>query len=140
MICHRLGELKHRFYGTHRKAAKLSISIEMDESAENMVDPAAVTPEVYLINTADSDARVTATRSKLSSTAQKVFDAVIYGNEKLETVMRLSAVRANATFKYPTMNLKSWQVAEALLMPVPAVQQAFNDIKVAYAEVCNGNH
>jgi hypothetical protein len=140
MLSHRMGELNHRFYGTHRKAAKLTVSLEMDESAENTPDQDTLTPEDQVIATTESRIRVQATRQLLSPTAKKVFDVVIYGNPKLEAIMKLSAMRSNAVFQYPTMNLKCWMVAQTLLIPVPEVEAAFDEIKAAYAEVCDGNN
>ena len=64
----------------------------------------------------------------------------LLGNPKLEEIMRISAMRANHVFVNPKPTMKCWQVAEGLSLPVKVVEQAFEEIKVAYKEVCNDSH
>jgi hypothetical protein len=140
MLSHRLGELTHRFYGTHRNAARLSVSIEMDESAENIVDTNQSSPEEVVCGNEESKKRVRKTRSKLSPVAKQVFDACVYDNPKLTAIMQLSSMRSNAVFQQPTMTTRCWHVAEATMLPLEVVKEAFAEIATAYDEVCNGNH
>lgn len=133
MLDNRMGELKYRFYGTHRKAAKLTVSLEADEAVESLASDAP-NPEQVL----SSKERVEMTRSKLSKPAQAVFDAVVFGDTRLTNVMLASLTRAFATYQNPTIKLRPWQVADALLMEEKVVVKAFAEIKRAYGEVCHG--
>ena len=134
MLDFRVAELNHRFYGTHRKAAKRDINLDARESQETV--GVESNPEEILA----SMERVQMTHDRLSATAKRVFDAVILGNPKLEEIMRISAMRANHVFVNPKPTMKCWQVAEGLSLPVKVVEQAFEEIKVAYKEVCNDSH
>ena len=156
MLDFRVAELNHRFYGTHRKAAKSDISLndksEMSEHVRSMGSGGSKagydgnTPEEFIEdkNTPGPEEilasmeRVQMTRDRLSINGKRVFDAVILGNPKLEEIMRISAMRANHVFVNPKPTMKCWQVAEGLNLPVKVVEQAFEEIKVAYKEVCSG--
>ena len=156
MLDFRVAELNHRFYGTHRKAAKSDISLDSASEmvvahhptqtasgssmysgaspVESIEDKSTPSPEDILA----SLERVQMTHDRLSINGKRVFDAVIHGNPKLEEIMRISAMRANHVFVNPKPTMKCWQVAEGLNLPVKVVEQAFEEIKVAYKEVCNG--
>lgn len=134
MLDNRLGELKYRFFGTHRKAAKLSISLEAEEIAENVASSTPNPEQVML-----SLERVGRTREKLSPVARQVFDTVVLGqNERLTQQLVMAVERAFNQFKNPTVRVKPWHVAEALMMDEATVVKAFTEIKKAYAEVCRG--
>jgi len=139
MLDNRLGELNHRFYGTHRVEARFSISIESDiMGTAELVPCTDMTPE----DIQASKERVEATRSRLLEIDQKVFDAVIFGDKRLDEVLRLNTIRTNHVKKNPHFNnpvtaLRISQVAKALLLSENQIRESFSHIRLAYAEVCN---
>jgi hypothetical protein len=139
MLDHRMGELKYRFYGTHRKAAILNVSLEQDLTSDNdeTGDDIVANDELGVEEAHASKERVALTRALLSSNSKRVFDAVVFGNKRLEDIMRLSAIRSTTVYANPIMSLKCWQVAEALVLTNAQVEQAFTEIREAYTEVCN---
>lgn len=124
----RISELRYRYYVTHRKMAQNDISIEL-EICENKES------EYSVESTYDSICRVEETRNYLSKSAKIVFDAVILGNNPMLTTIFQESMKESE--KKPSNRLKTWQVAEAIDMPVSTVNKAFKEIKLAYAEVMN---
>ena len=138
MLDNRVSELKYRYFGTHRKAAKLSISIETDESCE-MYGDSELDPERKAI----ANDRVLEVRSKLvTEAAKKIFDTIILGTDastpRFEDVMLLNSQRATMAFKNPTLTIKTSHIADALFMTTCQVRTAMDEIKKAYDEVYNG--
>jgi hypothetical protein len=131
MMDNRISELRYRFYKTHRVAAKLTISIDVHISAKI----SSGSPEALK----DSFERVTATRDLLSNKSQQVFDAVIYGNDMLSTLVWLSGVRASAVGIGGTVKMRPWHVADAINLSEREVRLAYREIKHAYREVINGH-
>lgn len=137
ILSNRIGELKHKHYNTHRKAQnyQLSLDAEIDGDitiGESVQDDAS-RPESILA----SRERVKATRRRLSHTSQQVFDAVIFGDDRLSIQIALGIMRSNHVFKEPKVYLKTWQIADALGIEDGAVKAAFREIKQAYSEVLN---
>lgn len=142
MMRNRLGELKYRYFLTHRRVEKLHISIDIqvdsadDDGAElgEIITDEQPTPESWVL----SRERVEATRSLLSAKAQQVFDAIVQGDQKLSLLVWLSMMRAKAMHKTSTAKMRAIHVADALGMSEPDVHRAYKEIRKAYLEVCNG--
>lgn len=138
VISNRLGELKYRHYKTHRQAQNSNLSLDAvvgdDITIGESVSDDTSRPEAIL----DSRDRVINTRDRLSATAKEVFDAVIFGDERLELEIRIGTMRSNSIFKEPKIYLKSWQIADALDLADQDVKDAFKEIRKAYVEVLNG--
>lgn len=148
MLDNRVAELIHRFYGTHRKAEKVTISFEVELSCpdgsfeqEYVSDmttgeyyPSGVTPtpeELYA-----SKERVERTKQKLQPMARRVLDYVLNdSNDRLDMVLRLSMIRAQSKFSSPHVEIKPRHVAEAMCLPERTIKQAFKEISSAYMEV-----
>lgn len=150
MLDNRISELRHRHYGTHRIHAKFTLSLEIDlydDDDGGMVEPVGV---LFQERVTDSDLapdpasvfssleRVNATRALLSEEAARVFDACIFGDDRLAMFMWLSSVRASSVRKNGIVSLKPWIVADALMMSELEVKKAFSQIRRAYDEVANG--
>lgn len=143
MLRNRISELVHRYYGTHRKAIKITMSLTVETSGtvgEEELDVAERIPseedtpeELY-----ESNERVLHTRQRLSLQARKVFDALIYGNDQLALLVWLSGVRAQHVFKNGRAVMRNSHIADALLMSDAEVDGAMREIRKAYQEVCNG--
>jgi hypothetical protein len=139
VLLNRIGELKHKHYNTHRKAQNHSLSLDAeldgDLTVGESVEDDTSRPERIL----DSRDRVINTRNKLSSQAREVFDAVIFGDDRLNVQIQMGIMRSNAIFKEPKIYLKSWQIADALNFTDQEVKVAFREIQRAYAEVLDGD-
>lgn len=134
ILDNRISELRYKVYRTHRSVARFNISIEVefDENAEEMVADKGPSPEdVY-----DSLNRVNTTRSRLSPTAQNVFDACIYGDQRLELLSWLCDIRSSCSGRKVTTQVKPWLLAEALALPIRTIEKAFKEIRDTYKEVC----
>jgi len=133
MILNRIGELRHRYYGTHRKAAVGILSTDSPdaESAEDKVgNPAHIL---------ESKERVAATRMRLGESAKKVFDAVVMEEDpRVTRELLIVTTRAYETFEKPNVRIKPAMVARALGMEIKEVEKAFREIKKVYGEVCYG--
>lgn len=147
MLDNRISELRYKYYVTHRKAHNNDLSYESDLSSEEShatEDKSKVivsdhgadepAPETWLM----SIERVTDTRNKLSDMAKKVFDCVVYGgNRRLENILVIHLQRSATLKTAPTMKIKPWMVSDALLMDEKEVNSAFEEIKMAYRQVCS---
>jgi hypothetical protein len=151
MMDNRIGELRYRFYTTHRSAENKMISLSIlvnvnDEDqlsyntptgiqhpVEELIEDEGADPSTLL----DSKERVQETRENLSLTALRVFDAVIYGNNMLAKILLLSSMRASYVFGSRTTVMKPWHIADALHLSLEEVKGAIKEIKYVYAEVCN---
>ena len=134
MLDNRLGELKYRHYCTHRKEGLNALSIDNHGDDENE-ETLNIRSEADTETLCESSARVTDTRSLLSPTAQKVFDAIIYGHEDLQIQIWLSTLRASAVYKTHKVQMRSWHIADALKMDERKVRAAMAEIRDAYNTV-----
>jgi len=153
MMDNRVSELKFRYYVSGRRiplSLTVSLDLEVGETGDGQIVMFGVGGDDNLLHEFvpaefsspeeiyESMENVVRVRQGLSEVAQLVFDAVVFGNEQLTDVMYLSALRAAAVFKNKTIRLKSRHIADALLLDDRAVRKAFREIRLAYAEVCNG--
>lgn len=138
MMDNRIAELRHKYYATHRKASKFTLSIETYEEDSEFEEGGLGTEEATAEPLLESSERVAATRARLSPGSRKIFDSVLYDNTgRLASVLLLAMVRATAIMKTPGVNLKPWHVADAIGEPESKVRKAFVEIKRVYKEVCN---
>lgn len=146
MLDNRVAELIHRFYGTHRKVEKFTISMTMSYDAPDdcfekeyaggmeITDNCTPTPEELYA----SKERVERTKARLQPMARRVLDYMLNSDcDRLDMVLRLSMLRAESKFSSPHTNIKPRHVAEAMLIPERTVKQAFREISSAYMEVIN---
>jgi DNA-directed RNA polymerase specialized sigma24 family protein len=132
MVKNRLGELKYRYYITHRSAE--NVTEDLDAIGESVMDDASNPETIY-----SSMERVEAVKAKLSPSALSVLEAILYDrSENLAQVLIMAMTRASAIYAQPSVNLKPRHVADALRISEKEVQKAFAEIKKAYREVCNG--
>jgi hypothetical protein len=147
MLDNRVAELIHRFYGTHRKVEKLTISLEIDmDCREEIYEGFAnkMSHDEYYSNGTTptpeelyaSKERVERTKARLQPMARRVLDYILNDeNDKLDMILRLSMLRAESKFSSPHTNIKPRHVAEAMLLPEKVIKQSFKEISVAYMEV-----
>jgi hypothetical protein len=132
MMDNRIAELRHMHYGTHRKAIASSMSMDDDSNGlEEFVSDSSTDPSVIC----DSKLRIIQTRNRLSDTAKQVFDAMLFGNERLTRFVKLSVTRRNNKYKNARASVKTWHIAEALMLQDRQVRTAMKEIKSVYAEV-----
>lgn len=139
----RIAELRHRHYGTHRVKARLNISIDIDFDVDVIDIPYIETlcvddanPEILV----ESYERVEKTRNLLSDVSRRVFDACIFGNNRLAIIAWLSALRRSAVKPHAIAYLRPWMIVESLGISEPEVKKAFTEISNAYQEVCSDSH
>lgn len=149
MMDNRISEIRHRVFGTHRRLGLSPIRLDQET---DLADATGIQDGAYrqhghfvveeLVEEEGSDPyesieNVSLTRQLLSENAKKVFDAVIYGNERLGNLARLSGKRHEAVFGTDRVRIKTWQIADSLLMEPRQVRRAIREIRRAYSEVCN---
>jgi len=137
MMDNRISELKYKFYKTHRK---IEISDSSYVSLEDYIDYQTLKsdrPDAEDI--ADSKHRVQVTREELSPIAKRVFDALIFGNKRLNAELKLSNKRANSVYKNHKVRVRPHHVADALLISEKQVIKSYNEIREVYQEVCRGS-
>ncbi len=137
MMDNRISELKYRFYKTHRK-------VELEDNEfwswddcsewENSVEGSPDAEDIAL-----SKQRVKDTRDKLSPISKSVFDALIFGNKRLNVELKLSNKRANSVYKNHKVRIRPHHVADALLISEKQVIKSYNEIREVYQEVCRGS-
>lgn len=137
MMDNRISELKYRFYKTHRK-------VELEDNEfwswddcsewENSVEGSPDAEDIAL-----SKQRVKDTRDKLSPISKSVFDALIFGNKRLNVELKLSNKRANSVYKNHKVRVRPHHVADALLISEKQVIKSYNEIREVYQEVCRGS-
>lgn len=133
-ISNRVGELRYKHYVTSRKHARVDISIDLDETWD-MIPSTGDNPEGLYA----SKQRVIETRARLSLPAQKVFDALIYGDERFSWLTWMACVRAGEQGKqYAKPVIRPYIVADALDMKERDVKQAMKEIQTVYMEVLGG--
>ncbi len=156
MFDNRISELKYRYHITHRKHALFNISLDIEVSVNtnhnvlgkgvlhNSPDPDSV-PLSEIITGGDDPAaiyaskeRVLEVRNMLSSSAKRVFDSLIRGNNMLAMIIWLSSVRSSYVFGSRSVKIRPWHIADALGMDEKEVKIALRDIKKVYKEVYNG--
>lgn len=125
-ICdNRIAELRHKYYGTHRKLSKTDTSVETLEQEGLDVEETASNIESM---------DVEQIRSQLSERSQKVFDALVdAGNEGLNKEFYAVALRASASGKNP--HISPHVIANGLGIKETEAKQAFREIKKVYREV-----
>lgn len=153
MLNNRIGELKYKYFVTHRKAGAYAISIDVliervdgdrsiDVDRELPLDIAATAcedPEQDVENLLISKEVVEGVKRQLTPEAQYVFDAIIYGHERLSWMVWFSAVRAAFVYKTGgTAKMQPWHIADALCVPVDQVKSSMAEIKKVVEEVYNG--
>ncbi|KKK54828.1 hypothetical protein LCGC14_3080760 [marine sediment metagenome] len=137
MMDNLISELKYRFYKTHRK-------VELEDNEfwswddcsewENSVEGSPDAEDIAL-----SKQRVKDTRDKLSPISKSVFDALIFGNKRLNVELKLSNKRANSVYKNHKVRVRPHHVADALLISEKQVIKSYNEIREVYQEVCRGS-
>lgn len=156
MMDNRISELKFRYYVSGRRIpVKLTISLDVEigdgatgntvvnyrslsSDSNSKAVHEVVSDEMNVEQISDSINRVEEVRSRLSEIAGMVFDSVVFGNIQLNDVMLLAAIRAATVFKSKKTVIKPRHVADALMLTEKDVRKAFKEIRMVYAEVCNG--
>ena len=141
MIAFRIGELRHKQFGTHRIKARMNISIELDIIGDDDGrDLSDIIPDRYCGQPEDlcqSSELVEAVKCRISPIAQRVMDAVCSGNGNLAMLVFLSTVRACSGKPGAHSKIKPWMLAEVLSVSEPEVRKAFTEIRNALESVDN---
>jgi hypothetical protein len=153
MLTNRIAELRYRYFKTHRKASQFNISIDVYINSEYIEydnswneERLNCSPVQDLITTVgidpadimESEDFIYNVRQLLDSTAQEVFDALVYGNELLTMHVWLSAVRANNVYKSSgSAKIKPYHIASALCKTEVEVKVALKQISKTVHEVDN---
>lgn len=140
MLDNRIGELRYRYYLTHRGKGRmaLSLSISVDDNGEDSDFSELIPDDVDVETQCESHERVKLTRMRLSDTARKVFDALIFGNKRLSMLTATSAKRATNKYQdrdVPDNVVRPWHLADALFMSEVEVRAALVEIRTAYQQV-----
>lgn len=140
MMDNRIAELRHREYGTHRALGIGALCLDYDPHDESKIDMMMTHVDIpdpaSVEELCESMERVELVRKHLSPIAQQVFDAVIFGNDRLNSVVSMSAIRHHTRFSRGSLKLKPWHVADALFMDLRDVKKAFAEISEQYSLVC----
>ncbi len=134
MMDNRISELKYRYYKTHRRDELEKVVLSWDDYSEweKTVDDGSDAEDI-----AESKHRVKATREKLSPIARRVFDALIYGDDRLNQQLQISNMRASTIYKNHKVSVRPHHVADALLISEEQVIQSYGEIREVYQDVCN---
>lgn len=139
MIDNRLGALKFMHYRTHRGIGNNASSID-DDIIINTVKSEDDIEELFI-----SSERVDELKSKLSPFANKVLEAIMYNNPRMEIVMKLAELRyENYVKNKGRQNVKVWyipqpyHICDVLGESLDKVRDAFSEINKVWSEVCNG--
>jgi hypothetical protein len=135
MIAFRIGELRHKQFGTHRIIARMNISIELDivggdddrDLTEVMPDTECEQPEAMC----ESMELVESVMRRISPTAQRVMDAVCSGDPKLTAIIFLSTMRACGNKPGSHSKIKPWMLSQLLGIPTSDACKAFKEIRQA---------
>ena len=142
MIAFRIGELRHRQFGTHRIHARMNISIELELIGDDGdSDLTETIPDVYAENSeclCESAELVEEVKRRISPIAQQVMDVVCSGDKKLTALIFVATVRACGSKPNSHSKIKPWQVAEVLNIPEREARKAFCEIRKALQEVDGG--
>jgi hypothetical protein len=141
ILRNRVSELRHRYYGTHRKLGQGTKSIESDAACESLTSNEP-TPEHYLAAMQHSMDRVMEVRSRLTNPVHvKVFDCLVLGqgDERLTNILLVHTQRQYAVFANPTIRIKPWMVSQALCITETEAQAAFTAIRKLYNEVLDAH-
>ena len=134
MMDNRISELKYRYYITHRKHEN-SLTVALTD-AEDDPDEFLLSDQQYNpASMSTSLERVRQTRGSLSNTAQRVFDILIFGDERLNQQLRVSTMRARSVYKDFKVIIRPHHVADALMISEKEVLSAYDEIRSAYAKV-----
>lgn len=142
MLSNRISELKYKYFVTHRKEGTYAISIDIlvqsiDDGvsdAHNLIKDPSQDVEGVLI----SKDIVMEVRDQLQPVTQIIFDAIVYGHDRLSWMVWLSAVRAAFVYKTGgTAKMHPWHIADALCIPVDQVKDSMAEIKEVVHEVYN---
>jgi DNA-directed RNA polymerase specialized sigma24 family protein len=133
MMDNRISELKYKYYKTHRKYELEKVVLSWDECSEweNSTGHGSDTE-----NITESKRRVQDTRNGLSPVSKEVFDALVFGNDRLNNQLKLSNMRANTVYKNHKVRVRPHHVADALLISEKQVIDSYNEIREVYQEVC----
>ena len=133
MIAFRIGELRHKQFGTHRIKARMNISIELDiVGDDDGRDLSDIIPDRYCGQPEElcqSMELVEAVKRSISPIAQWVMDAVCCGDPKLTMIILLSTMRACSAKPGSHSKVKPWMLAEVLNVPEPEIKKAFTEIR-----------
>ena len=135
----RVGELRYRFYKTHRVKARVSLSIEAEIELydDGSLIEAIPSDEPTTEQVLESLERVNLTRRLLNGDARKVFDVVIKGNRRLDLMLMLASIRSSTTGG-AVAKISPELIAQVMCIGLAEVKRAFADIRKAYVEACNG--
>ena len=148
MMDNRISELRYKYYLTHRKAHAEQISIDHDAGGDSHrfddddpeIEHIAADDGGSVEELVDSSSIVTEVRNRLSVDSRKVFDTVIHGNNRrLEVFLAMSAVRMNSVnSRGGKVRLSRNVVANATVLPLEIVRDAYKEISAVYKEVTDG--
>ena len=138
MMDNRIFELRYRYTKTHRVLGRMSVSLDIsygEEDSDALYELVSSddSPEVV----SESWDRILDTRNSLSERATKVFDAIVFGNDRLIMSLSVSSARAKTVYKNPKIRIKSHHLADALCMSERQVRSAMREISKVYQGVCN---
>jgi hypothetical protein len=124
ILDNRIGELRHKYYGTYRKSFISQISLDVDIEIVGKLTYHKENP----VSICDSSDRVSMTRALLSDISKEIFDAVIIKDS--EILVSMHEMNADRRLKYG-------KVAGVLGMSEKVIKSAFLEIRNAYMEVCS---
>lgn len=133
MMDNRISELRYRYYKTHRIAERTMEDLYSKEHEALL--PSYVSVEELV----ESNELVHSVRERISDKAKIVFDALIFGNERMSEFVRLSEMRRIASGKPSSKHVKLTKsiVANSTVLSERDVYAAYREIRLAYREVCN---
>ena len=127
MMDNRIAELRHRYYGTHRKSAASNISL--DDTYGGSDDPISeIIPDDFDVEEyTDSGIYVNEVRVRLSPIARIVFDTIVEdSDDRLGAFIRLATVRRRTVSG--SVKITQSMVANASIISIREVRRAYDEI------------
>jgi hypothetical protein len=124
MFDNRIGELRHKYYGTHRGIPGIMASLD-----DSFLDD--ITSDDFCVEDfVESTNFVADIRSELRGIALKIFNMLIYGDERLTELLRLAGMRSSSVFSSRgTIRVKAWHIADVLTIPIAVVTTNLSNIE-----------
>jgi hypothetical protein len=127
MIGYRISELKYKNYMTHRKAASLVVSLELESEIDNdMSEKFGVPSDVE--DRLESEQKFTRLINSIHLQSAIILHAIIYGDDGLREYLDSHCIK-------PADKIKPEYLAEGLQMDLKVVRSSITEIKQAYKDI-----
>lgn len=127
MLGYRISELKYKNYMTHRKAASLVVSLELEsENTSDNDEKFGIPSDVE--ETIESAQKFTKLINSIHLQSAMILHAIVYGDKRLQEYLDSHCVK-------PADKIKPEYLAEGLQMDLKIVRESIVEIKKAYKDI-----